>query len=236
VFAALFAVCLVLVAGHAWADALDDAIASAKEALKKNDGAKTIELMKEIAKSDDPRAVKLLVGLSDHDDEVIACAAYQLVAPKKDPSFLGVLRTRAGNEKIAESAPIRFVAILDALRIYADKTALPVLEDVFARYRGSKPDLAVAAARAYAAVHTKPVVEQMIKWLLDCESVAPYPSSKYQGAAPSKETQAALAKCHEQLVKDLQAMTGQQFTEHKQWKSWWKDAERSFKFPAPPAK
>jgi hypothetical protein len=212
-------------------------IASVKESVKKGETDKAIAAMKEVAKSDDPRAVSLLIGLTDETGEQVACAAYELVAPKKPAGFLSVLKTRAGNKKLAETSTTRFLAVLNALAVYADTSALPVFADVFVRYHGSKPDLAIAAAHAHAAIRSKPVVEQLIKWLLDCESTAAYVNPQANASPPpSKETQAAFAKCHEAILKDLQTMTGQTFTEHKDWKKWWKDAERSFKFPDPPAK
>ena len=227
----------VIGAGVARADALGDQIASVKESVKKGETDKAIAAMKEVAKSDDARAVALLIGLTDEIGEQVACAAYELVAPKKDAGFLAILKKRAANKKLADTSTTRFLAVLNALAVYADKSTLPVFADVFDRYHGSKPDLAIVAAHAYAAIRSKPVVEQLIKWLLDCESTAAYASPvTYTAPPPSKETLAAYAKCHEALLKDLQAMTGQKFTEHKDWKAWWREAERSFKFPEPPAK
>ena len=227
---------LLMGAGTASADALDDSILQVKESVKKGDAAKAIAAMKEVAKSDDPRALSLLIGLTDETVDEIALAAYDLAAPKKDAGFLGVLKVRAGNKKLAEASPVRFVAVLKALAVYADKSALSTFEDVFNRYRASNADFSIAAIRGFAAVRSKAVVEDLIKWLLACESTAPYPSSKYQGAAPSRETKENFEKSHEEIVKQLQAMTQQKFTEHKDWKSWWKEAERSFKFPDPPKK
>lgn len=231
VLAACLALVLVLPAPTARADGVDDSIAELKTLLAKHDDVKSIASMKQLADLPDPRVTRVLVDLTASDRPDIAVTAYQLAAPRKDPGLLTKLKTRADNKKLAESTPRVYEAVLTALAVYADKSALDVLESVVPRYYSSNAEFAILAIRAYSTVRTKPVLEKLIKWLNDCEAVANMGGGY---ADPSLEARKNYEKCHAEIQTQLTRLTGRSFAVAKEWRGWWKDAESSFKFPDPP--
>jgi hypothetical protein len=222
----------VLPAPAVLADDVDDAIAQLKELVKANEEGKAIAKITELETKMDGRITDALADVArTAKSDRVAKAAMKVAAQRKDDGLIRWLKTKLDDKKMAEDHPERYLAVLDSVGFYGDKTTLKPLEDVVKKYLPTNSNFSKAAIRAYGSVREKPVVEQLVKWLRETENTR----AGQGGKNPSAQTRDNYEAAKGAVLKALEGLTLQDLGDASPWEKWWKENEKTFEFPDPNA-
>lgn len=217
----------------AFADAVDDSIAQLKEASKASDDGKAIAKITELEGKLDARITDAFaeVARSAKSDK-IAKAAMKAAAQRKHEGLLKWLKSKIDDKKMAEDRKEVYLAVLDSLAFYGDKSALKPLEDVTKKYLPTDAEIAKRAIAAYGSVREKPVVDQLLKWLSETGNTRGGGQSGKNMSAAQRESYEA---CNKAILKVLEKLTLLDMGDANSWTNWWEENKKTFEFPDPNA-
>lgn len=232
-FAGAAAGFVALPAPPAAADAVDDAIAALHQMIKQaneGDDGKILAMIIQLEGSPDSRITAAFAEIArTARSERVAVAAMRQAAGRKSPDLLKWLKTKVEDDKLLEKSRERYVAVLDSLARYGDKSTMKPLEDVAKKYMPMDGDLAARAITAYGSIREKVVIENLLKWLQQTENTQAGQGGKNMSSQTREAYQAAGAA----ILKALQGLTLQDIGDHKTWMEWWEKNKKTFTFPDP---
>lgn len=219
------------------ADDVDDSLAQLKELVKAGDEGKIIAKITEIEGKLDERITTALSDIArTAKSDRVSKTAMKVAAQRKDPSLLKWLKGKADDKKMAEDHPERYLAVLDSLSFYGDKSTMKPLEDVVKKYLPMNADISKRAIAAYGSIREKPVVDQLLEWLEQTEKTG---SAGQGGGGGGKSMSKETRECYDQakgaVLKTLERLTMQDMADHASWSKWWKENQKTFEFPDPNA-
>lgn len=210
------------------ADDVDDAIVQLKELVKANDEGKAIAKITELETKMDGRVTDALADVAKAaKSDRVSKAAMKVAAQRKDPELSKWLKTKLDDKKMAEDHPERYLAVLDSVGFYGDKSTMKPLEDVVKKYLPTNSNYSKAAIRAYGSIREKVAVEQLVKWLRQTENTR----AGGQGASMSAQTRDNYEAAKGAVLKALESLTLQDMGDAATWEKWWKENEKTYEFP-----
>jgi len=245
--AALVLVFALLVANPAAlrADDIDDGIKAVKE-LEKAGADKEDECIAKmlfLRAGRDPRAFAALKEMIGSKSDRIACAAVSgLAVGWQDPEYFRWLLGRVDDKTLysrESGRPEVYKCVLESIRTYPPgkvKAALKPLGDAVNRFLATEPEYADRAIRAYGTVPDRFTVQQLLDWL---DQTAASPDGKGSGKSggkgdnkgESKEARENKDKARQSILETLTALCGKDAGDAGQWRKWWAENGKTFKFP-----
>ncbi len=247
--AACVAACLVLPTASVRADAIQDNIEAMKGFEKSGDDGKCLGKMQELKDSGaDSRVIKAVKELVGSKNDKIACGAVKWIAnlKVKDVDFLKSMCEKIGDkdfykEKDKGGNPELALAYLDAVVVYKTdkgsqstiKGALPKFLEVVKHHMSTNAEVACRAVRAYACVHDRFVMQQLLTWGEELESRSNKTAGggKKGASTDTKDIEAKVKKTVLEMLAEVTQKDGG--ADIPSWKKWWAEHEKGFTFPDP---
>lgn len=225
---------VALPAAAVQAEDMAAAIAALKEVVKAGDENKIIAKITELESKNDPALTEEFadIGRTAKSDRV-AKSAMKAAAKNKSESLFKWLKSKTDDKDMAKDHPERYLGVLDSLAFYMptnpDKVALENLADVVKKYLASNPEISKRAITAYGSAREKPVVEQLIKWVVETDNTRGGGSGSGKSASAQTRENYGIAKSA--ALKALVALTGEEIEDPAAWEKWWKENGKTFTFP-----
>ena len=211
------------------ADSTDDDIKAMRELEAAGKADECLAKMDVVKAGRDPRAFAALNGLLSSKHDAIACGAIRALAGTwRDGDTFRWLVGKVEDKSFSDpkvGRPEVYKCVLEALRSYPPeriKQALKQLGDAVTRFMATDPEYADRAIRAYGCVPDRFTVQQLLAGLDQASAAA-------TGAAKTNKDRAKKA-----LLETLTALTGKELPDATEWKQWWGENGKTFKFPEPP--
>jgi hypothetical protein len=212
------------------ADEVDDDIKAMKVADSSGKEDDAIAKIDSLRAGRDNRSFLAIRDLTTSAHDKVACAAIRgIVDTWHEPEFFRWLVGKISDKDLSDPKGAHrevYLCVLDAIGRYPPdkvKAALKPLADAVARYMTTDGDFADAAIRTYGKVPDRFTVMQLLDWLNQASAAGGPPAAK-----PHKE------KAKKAALETLAALCGQSFESAADWKKWWDENGKTFKFPDAP--
>jgi hypothetical protein len=237
--ATLLALLVALLVGSTVAlrpDELDDDIQAMRDLAKAGEEKEDecIAKMALVRAGRDPRAFAAHKELIASKSDKIACAAIRgLAVTWHDPEYFRWLVGRVEDKSYYErkgGRPELYKCVLESIGTYPPdrvKAALKPLGDAVNRFLTTEPEYTDRAIRSYGTVPDRFTVQQLLEWLGQANS----PGGGQAGEPESKEARASKDAAKKSILETLAQLCGKEFGDLDQWKKWWDENGKTFKFP-----
>lgn len=220
------ALVLALLAPFVLADATDDEIKAMKELEAAGKVDECVAKMDLVRAGREPRSYAALSALTVSKHDKVACAAiHGLASGWRDADTFRWLVGKIDDKTLYDpktGRPEVYKCVLASIREFPAgqvKQALKPLADCVTRSMSSNGDFADLAVRAYGMVPDRFMVQQMLTWL-------------EQASAPaSGDAKANREKTKAAVTETLTKLCGKDAGDAADWKKWWAENGKTFKFP-----
>lgn len=214
------------------ADSTDDDIKAMKDLEKAGKDDECVAKIDVVRAGADTRAFIALKELVTSKSDKIACAAIKgLAITWHDGEYFRWLLSKIDDKTLyaRDGRPEVYKCVLDTVRVYPPekvKAGLKQLGDAVNRFMSTEPEFADLAIRAYGTVPDRFTVMQLLDWLGQ--------ASAKPGPKDPKEAKENREKSKKSILETLAALCGKDFPDLAQWKKFWDENGKTFKFPEPP--
>lgn len=216
-------------ASAARADSTDDEIKVMKELEAAGKFDECIAKMDVVRAGRDSRAYAALSALTVSKNDKVACAAiHGLAAGWRDADTFRWLVGRIDDKTLYDAKtgrPEVYKCVLASMREFPPervKQALKPLADVVTRSMSTNGDFADLAVRAYGTVPDRFTVQQLLQWFEQASAPA-------SGDAKTNKDKVKTA-----VSETLTKLCGKDAGDAADWKKWWAENGKTFKFPEQP--
>ncbi len=227
--AVVLALAAVVLVGPVRADATDDEIKAMKELEAAGKVDECVAKMDLVRAGREKRAYAALSALTVSKHDAVACAAiHGLAAGWRDADTFRWLVGKIDDRTLYDAKsgrPEVYKCVLASMREFPPervKQALKPLADAVARFMSTNAEFTDLAIRAYGTVPDRFTVQQMLQWL------------DQAGAPASGDAKVNKDKAKTAVLETLTKLCGTDAGDAADWKKWWAENGKTFKFPEAP--